>query len=304
MRVAIPIAAYEEGTTGEYVARAFRKLGHEATIVSQYQFFTDFRERSYDLYFCVDSGGPLNLVDEGNLTGGDWKRLCFWMIDYRRGKTMKNPNDLDTCRTIANHGGWIFQSQMEDTKDCWGNGIEFVSWLPLAADPQVWSDEPKQAKVYDVGFVGNVWDGVRAQALEAISSSGLRLGFPGHGAAKMESGADVLRKSKVGFNISSFYGDPVAFDVNMRFWETLSVGIPIVTNHVPSLKLIFGDDNLARFVWTYRSFGEIISVLRGAVSDSEFQSYGPDARRWILEFGTYELRISSALDTLRAQKRI
>jgi len=296
MKIAVPIAAYEPGTTGEYVARAFRQLGHQVDILSQWQFYTAFRERMYDLYFCVDSGGPLNLLSPETFDGS-WEKLAFWMIDYRRGKTLKNPNDRDTCELIARNGGWIFQSQFEDFVSCLD--LERVSWLPLAADPDVWSDQPVEEKIYDVGFVGNVWDGTRQQILNDIRRSGLKLGWPGHGAAYMEAGARVLRQSRIGFNVSSFWGEPIAYDVNMRVFETLSCGIPLVTNDVSSLQKLFGG---AAFVSGYQS-NQIVPFLRSCLDSANgFLETGPEARKWILEFGTYKLRMEQALATLMEKK--
>jgi hypothetical protein len=199
--------------------------------------------------------------------------------------------------------GWVFQAQYDDMLDCFASGIEHVSWLRLGADPDVWTDQPFVNKVFDVGFVGNVWDSARQTSLDMIRGAGMSLCFPGHGGAKMEAGAELLRKSKVGFNISSFFGQPEAFDVNMRVFEELSCGLPIVTNNVSSLTKIFGDP-LPKWIWTYDSLDQIVPRLRHATNSEEFQSYGKDARQWILNYGTYTLQMQSALETLRSQKMI
>jgi hypothetical protein len=296
MRIAVPVAAYEQGTTGEYVARALRQLGHDAEILGQWQFYDAFRNNEYDLYFCVDSGGPLNLF-EMSILQGQWKRLCFWLIDYRRGKTLKNPNDQATAKFINDMGGWVFQAQFEDFTECLRAGWR-CSWLPLAADPDVWNNEPPQEKVYDVGFVGNVWDGERMGALADIKSSGLRLCWQGHGAAYMEAGAHLLRSSWVGFNISSFFDSPLAYDVNMRVFETLSCGIPLVTNSTPSLDRIFGAQPFLR---TFTRRNQIVPLLKEGVRNREFVDAGQAAREWILSYGTYALRMEQALGTLHDQ---
>lgn len=297
MNIAVPIAAWEPGTTGEYVARAFRLLGHSAETISQYDFYTAFKADKYDLFFCVDSGGPLNLFEE-SIVSLPMHKVCFWMIDYRRGKTLKNPSDEQTCRLIDGLGGWIFQSQYEDFLDCMDKGMRNVSWLPLGADLDVWSNEPRVEKVYDVGFVGNVWDNARHSLLEWMRSAyGSKLGFLGHGAARMEVGAQVLRSSKVGFNISSFYGEPIAYDVNMRVFETLACGVPLVTNKVPSLtKLGLLDPP---FVRTYDSIGDVHTVLRDALHDEAFLQSGDAAREWAVERGSYKLRTEMALAVVR-----
>jgi len=296
MKIAVPIAAYEEGTTGEYVARSIRRLGHVADILSQWDFYRAFENKEYDFYFCVDSGGPLNLFVDAIMTQ-DLRRVCFWMIDYRRGKDLKDPNDLRTCQLLQQMNGWIFQSQFEDFEDCLQNNITNCSWLPLAADQDVWSNEPVEAGDFSVGFAGNVWDGTRQRVLDAIRNRfGHRFGFFGHGSARMEEGAHLLRRAKIGFNISSFYSEPIAYDVNMRVFETLMTGTPLVTNYVPSLNKLGLMD--VPFVRVYRQEREIIPLIESCLHDEQFLISGPSAREWALRSATYDLRIKMAFETL------
>lgn len=299
MNIAVPIAAYEEGTTGEYVARALKHIGHEAKTLSQYEFYDAFKADAYDLYFCVDSGGPLNLF-ESSIAQLPMHKICFWMIDYRRGKTLKNPNDEKTCRLLDMMGGWTFQAQLEDVIDCMNVGIRNVSWLPLGADTDIWTNQPPAEKVYDIGFAGNVWDGTRHAVLEELGRRyGTRLGFHGHGAARMEVGAHLLRASRLGFNISSFYGEPIAYDVNMRVFETLACGIPLVTNWVPSLVNLGLHD--APFVRTYRNIPELYQVLEDALKDDTFLNSGDAAREYAERSGTYKLRMQMAILSVQSK---
>ena len=301
MKIAVPIAAYCEGTTGEYVARALRRLGHEAEILSQWSFYDSFGVGGHDFYFCVDSGGPLNLF-ESSIQDISMRNLVFWMIDYRRGKHLKDPNDFKTSKLVSDRGGIVYQAQYEDAVECAANNIK-GNWLPLAADPDVWSDTPQETKRYDVGFVGNVWDPAREEALASITRAGLACSFKGHGTAYMEAGAKLLRSSRVGFNISSFFyeGPSVNFDINMRVFETISCGAPIVTNWVPSLTRLFGDP-LPKFIRTYRDVGDISSVLVSALGDPEFVASGIEARQWILDNATYVHRVKEVLDEYESGK--
>lgn len=295
MKVAIPVAQYHQGNTSDYVKRALESLGHSAEIISPQVFSEAFYRDEYDLFFGVDSGEPFpftaKLLDHPNIS-----KLAFWFIDYRHNKNRanRNPNDESNAKLLSEKGATIFQAQFEDYQECKAIGIERVYWLPMAADLEIWSNLPLvKEKRYDVGFVGNVWDRGRAEALQLILNSGLRFGFLGHGKIWMERAAALLRESLLGFNISSFYGEPVAFDVNMRFFETLSCGLPIVTNEVPSLYRLF--DELPRFIKVYRSKSEIIPILKSALSDADFISSGEDARKWVTENGTYQSRMHEVL---------
>jgi len=301
MRIAVPVAAYHEGNTGEYVVRAFRGLGHTAEILSQWEFYSSLKKKGHDLYFCVDSGGALNLLDDAIGTA-DFSKVCFWFIDFRHNKNRKErqPTDLMNAAFLAAKGGWVFQSQYEDFLDCMTqHGIYRSSWLPLAADPEVWSATPVVSNaLYDVGFVGNVWDGERHRAIELLQQSGLQVAFAGPGVVWKESAAALLRSCKMGFNISSFFGEPYAYDINMRVFETLSCGIPLITNMVPSLNKLF--DGKA-FVATYEELDKLVSKIRYCLEDSQFLASGIQAREWVEAYATYRARMHDALEVLQIQ---
>lgn len=297
MKIGIPVAHFHPGNTAEYVHAALCELGHSADILTPAQFYSSLADPAFDLFFCVDSGEPLNLAD-ARIAQLPLTRVAFWFIDYRHNKdrATRNPPDRETAHVLHQRGGWVFQSQYEDAQECLREGLTRVHWLPLAADPGVWCDIPAAPKVFHAGFVGNVWDARRRQALELIlRAPGLRLGFAGHGKAWKEQGAALLRRSLVGFNISSFYGEPFAFDVNMRVFETLSCGVPLFTNHVPSLARIFPAQ--APFIRTYDSLDALLPKLKESLEDTTFLKSGPQAREFILQQATYTARMREVLKT-------
>ena len=296
MKVLVPVAAYGTGTTGEYVYRAFKQLGHDTTLGNQYDMYGALLNNTFDLIFCVDSGGPFNFFD-ATIQNCTFEKLAFWLIDYRHGKYLKNPNDFDTAKYISDRGGHIFQAQIEDSRHALDNGIFNCSWLPLAADPEVWNNEPTEDRIYDISFVGNIWDHARHTALESLKSAGLCVGFAGPGGAQMEAGAKILRQSKIGFNISSFFGDDIAYDVNMRFFETLSCGIPLITNEITGIDTVLNRD-VNKFVRTYRSLAECVDVVLQSIHDEQFLATGVLARDYIINNATYIHRVKDALLTL------
>lgn len=297
MKIAVAVAGFHEGNTAEYVLRAFRRLGHSAELLDAPQLYGALRQANFDLYFCVDSGEPFDFAAAA-LPPAVFSRLAFWLIDYRHNKhrSARRPTDFETARLLNDNGAWIFQAQLEDAEDCRKSGIDRVSWLPIGADAEIWSDQPQEARAFDVAFIGSVWDQGRADALSLIAASGLKLGFFGHRALWKENAARVIRGSALGFNINSFFGEPYAYDVNMRFFETLSCGVPLVTNDIPVLAQLL--PRPCPFVRTYRTLAEIVPTLRAALADRDFLASGPAARAWILQHGTYKLRMQSALDKI------
>jgi hypothetical protein len=304
MNIGIPVARYHTGNTGEYVQRALTALGHAATVLTIEEFFAALCGSQFDYFFCVDSSEPIPL-DAAAIAGRSLSRVGFWFIDYRHNKNRptRMPNDFANARLLEAAGGWIFQSQREDVEDCLACGLSRVSWLPLAADPEIWAPEPTVPKEFHIGFVGNVWDLQRKTALEIlIQAHGLRVGFLGHGAVWKDDAAALLRKSWIGFNISTFFGEPVAFDVNMRVFETLSCGLPLFTNQVPSLNELFPAD--VPFIRTYTSLETILPRLREVVQDPAFLAAGAAARLWILDHGTYEHRMRDVIGRIPQQSRV
>ena len=176
-------------------------------------------------------------------------------------------------------------------------GIQRCSWLPLAADPEIWCDEPRTLRTSDVGFVGNIWDLSRAKALELLlNNPKLKVAFRGHGSVWKEHAAQLLRTCKIGFNINSWFGESYAYDLNMRVFETLSCGVPLITNAVPALAKIFPAD--APFIRTYTSLDEIPPLVEQSLHDQAFLDSGSLGRKFILENATYELRLKPILDQI------
>lgn len=277
MRIQIPVAAYVIYNPATYVEKALKELGHDA-FITQGQVLED--DPTVDLFFCVDSGGPL-------VVGNSWAHKCaFWFIDSRRNcdPEVRIPDDDAQARKIFNAGGWVFQAQYEDTVRLKKKGVHSY-WLPLAADPDIWSNKPEEEKVYDVAFVGNCFDPIRHQVLEMLKDN-FNFHWPGIEGAIMEDGAKIYRQSKVGFNISSFYGQEWDYDINMRVLEIMSCNIPIVTNYVPSLERLGLANKLP--VVTYKSLDAIAPCIHYAL-----QQGGP--RHLILEEHTYKHRVLEAL---------
>lgn len=301
MNIGIPVGEFHRGNTSEYVVRALQQLGHTAEIIAPDQFFSELRSASRDLFFCIDSGKPVDLLHP-SIRDLSLEKVAYWFIDYRHHKDMREraPTDAQNALTLSTRRGWVFQSQQEDVQDCERRGILRTSWLPLAADPNIWKSEPVGDKVYDIAFVGNVWDRSRARALEQLlNCPGLRFGFKGHAGAWKEEGASLLRSSLIGFNISSWYGTPHAFDINMRVFETLSCGIPLLTNAVENLFTLFPAD--APFIRTFSSIDEVLPRVVHCLRDQSFLESGALARKFILENATYVKRMEQALLTLSQQ---
>jgi len=302
VRIALPVAHFHLGNPADFLKPAFERLGIEAEILNQPQFEASFSAGAHDYYFCVDSGKPLQLLKEP-FEQSDLSKVGYYFIDFRHNKENpgRSPNDWVTAKFLHDGGGALFLAQKQDADECSEEGLERVRWLPLAADPDVWKPDPRVERKYDIGFVGNVWDKARAQVLQALHQHpGVTTLFltpseqsPG---AWKEQAAAALAQCKIGFNINSFYGSKYDFDLNMRFFETLSCGLPLITNAVPTIQDLFGE--MPDFVRTYGGPQEILRCIEEALHDEEFLRSGKKGRDFILHNATYDLRAKEILGAL------
>jgi len=289
MKIAIPVAAYHVYNTAVYARRAFERLGHDTSVITQGEFYED--QPDVDLFFGVDSAGPLNFPDK------HLHKTTMWFIDSRHNNnpSRRQPDDDTNAMKIHSGGGWVFQAQKRDWARNVEQGMLRCCWLPLAADPQVWWQATKTIKQYDVGFGGNVWDGVRADVLRRISERFLLNQVTGSPAEL----AAAYAESRVGFNISSFYGSPVCYDINMRVFEIASCGLPLITNRLPEmLELGFIDEHNCL---TYGDIGQALRTIERVLgwTEGSRQAVGLRARSLILGGHTYVHRMEEALEVLQ-----
>jgi len=286
MKILIPVACLSPYTTAIYVERAFRRMGHEAQIITQAEFYADHPD--VDLFFGVDSAGGLDFPEK------HFPRVAMWFIDSRRNCTLRSPGDDEVAKKIADAGGWVFQAQKRDWTRClYAHDVVRGSWLPLGADVDIWKPYDL-AQEFDVGFCGNIWDEERRQMLDSIKQSGLTLN---HIVEMPEVAASELSRCRTGFNISSFFGSDIAFDVNMRVFEVLSCGLPLVTNALPELQevgLLHGHN-----CYTYHTQAEALLHLHTLVGAPKMQKeIGDRGRKLILDGHTYLHRMQEACSVL------
>jgi spore maturation protein CgeB len=147
-----------------------------------------------------------------------------------------------------------------------------------------------------VGFGGNVWCQERRDILDRIARKWKLESFTG----MPEVLSEMYARSRVGFNVSTFYGTDVAYDVNMRVFEVLACGIPLVTNHLPDLERlgIIPEFHCATYVNPDAAMSRIrLAIQRG---EQYRQEMGERARQLILDAHTYVHRMDEALGVLEA----
>lgn len=287
MRIYIPVACYHAYNTAVYVRRAFKAMGHDVEVITQAQYYEDLPDA--DLFFGVDSAGPLNFPEKHRA------KTAMWFIDSRHNcdPARRTPDDDTNAKDLAGGGGWVFQAQKQDWERNVSQGVFRGTWLPLAADPDVWKSMNMLESQYDIAFGGNVWDGHRQEILDTLA---MNYRFK-HAMGMPEELALAYNQSRVGFNIPSFWGTPICYDVNMRVFEVMACGIPLVTNKLPAQDEL----GMVPFVhyMAYSRLKEIRAVIGQLLGDEDLRRrIGTAARHLILEAHTYQHRMGEALSIL------
>jgi hypothetical protein len=290
MIIRIPVAHFVSYNTARYVRSALDWMGHDAKVIDQGVYYQDLPD--VDLFFAVDSGGPLNFPEKHRA------KTAMWFIDSRHNcdPTRRLPDDDTNAKTLADGGGWIFQAQKKDWQRNCQTGVERSTWLPLAADSSVWEcKDPHAPKIYDVGFGGNVWCDWRRAMLDRIRAKGW---VRGQWIGTPEELASGYCASRVGFNCSSFFGGPVAYDINMRAFEVMACGIPLVSNRLPEMEELGIHPDFHYL--PYDDADGAMSQIRLLLSRSEAHrlDMGVRNRSLILDGHTYIHRMRQALGIL------
>lgn len=156
-----------------------------------------------------------------------------WLIDNRLPHEAVNEDPA--ARELLARGVLVCHAQHDDCERVGGR------WLPLACSPSYLTPLPKHDEMrirentHDAGFCGFIHDMGRATLLTHLGA------FCKLNAQSGVFGADavtVYTSATCGVNIPSHYGQPYCTDLNMRVYEIMGCGVPLVTNALPALAAI------------------------------------------------------------------
>lgn len=240
------------------LADALTEIGAEAV-------FNNRDERTLGTWGLIVNGKPVS-----------------WLIDNRwpheAEKEDPAAKELLTC------GALVCCAQKRDAERVG------AMWLPLAATPEYLEDIPPRPRVYEASFVGYVRDGGRGHALSLVASRYVTLVEQG---VFGQSAVIAYREAKCGVNIPTHYGDPLAYDVNMRVFEIAATGIPLVTNCLPELEALGFINNQTCF--TYCNQNGVLGAIERAHHNPQA---GQAGRELVLARHTYVHRAKQVLEWL------
>ncbi|MCW8137397.1 MAG: glycosyltransferase [Planctomycetota bacterium] len=167
-----------------------------------------------------------------------------------------------------------------------------ASWLPLAADPNVFQPVTSPQD-FDIGFVGSVLPGLHEARRRLLARMLQRFDrvLVVRGAFR-EQAARELSRCRVVFNRS------LHEDVNMRVFESLAVGRPLLTDRLDQR---CGLEELARDgeqLITYEDATFEATAERLLADEDLAEQIASAGRARVLEAHTYEHRAAELLRTL------
>lgn len=254
----------------------------------------NYPDRHHPCYFLEDAltklGATASVIrDETTL--GCWGLLIngkrmVWLIDNR------HPHEAATedpaAAELLKRGVLVTCAQKPDAERVDGK------WLPLAVTPGYRLPDKPVEKLYDVAFVGYVRDAGRQSVLAHVARH-FKLNV--HQGVFGDDAVSAYWSAKVGLNVPTGYGQADAYDsANMRCFEILATGTPLVTPYEPYL------DELGITPYShcmaYHSADEVIDFIHYLIQKDD-ETWGEAGVRVIAKRHTYEHRAKQVLEWLK-----
>lgn len=304
MRVAVTYALHSQGCGPVYSIEAFTRLGHDVTKMNVDEFVASNPD-DYDWFFCQDSGEG---IDFRRVTEAHLKKTTMWYWDSAWNHRQRNPGDDEMAAHVSENGGWVFHTWQSDLVRCSRRvRIDRQSLLPVAGDPYLWPDEPREDKQYDLSMVGNCYDPGRGNAIN-YARDHCSLYWPGPNSNFFQDAASIYRSSWAVLHIPTFWRLPhdvtgervdLMQGATMRHYEALCCGAPLVTTRKSDFDELGFRESVHYFVW--EELDQMPEAARRAKETAQMggAEYAQSLRQFILDHHTYEHRIEDALVTIR-----
>lgn len=209
---------------------------------------------------------------------------AYWAIDTHLG--------FEARLTKARSFDRVYCAQKSGAERMRGEGVP-AEWLPLACSPEhhpaLWERPLATSPVFDIAFVGHLQapaDMLRVDFLDAVFRAFPRFRFE-FGVFHQEMAA-VYHRARIGLNHS------VRGDLNMRFFELASIGVPQLCEEMEGLADLgfrAGEHYLA-----YAGADEAIAQLQAALKDgADLRAMAARAHAHVRAHHTYEHRVKVLL---------
>ncbi|MEX1028259.1 MAG: glycosyltransferase [Candidatus Paceibacterota bacterium] len=260
-------------TTGFYCRRALSRLADvEHLLPSE---LSEVPESLFNLFVFVDDGLDYPIPEH-------LRPRAAWAIDTH----------ISFARCISRFGDadWLYAAQKMGASEMQASLGREVTWLPLACDPERHRPISREAEQFDFAFVGHEIGHRRIDMLNRLRAS-----FPNHwvGQAYHTEMARRYSQCRVAFNCS------VGGDVNMRLFEAVACGKPLVTDAIGNngLEELFDLDAHLR---CYSDPDSLVAEMERLLSDEPLRRrQAESARQHVVNCHTYTHRMQRILELAR-----
>lgn len=234
-------------STGVHILNGFRQLGYEVFHVLPERIMGVLPGEA-DLFVKVDDGLRHPIQWNADLHPSHYYCIDTHIETDWRLKLAKD-GEFDTVSVVHKQGlslPWHTEAY----------------WLPVGCDPEVNYVGQKEKK-YDVCFIGNFHSQFAQKRLDAVDV--LFKNFPNffHGHRTFKEMAEKFAQSKIVFNHS------LNNDINMRFFEGMSSGSCLVTDHIDEIAEL-GLKNGVHY-HAYRNMEEMVDLVRFLLDNDDIR---------------------------------
>lgn len=262
-------------STGVYIVRAFRQLGHHVVHVLPENIMEV--NGGYDLYVKVDDG----------MKQTQWNPALHPSYYYCIDTHIETDWRIKLARDGMFDTVSYVHSQGQSVE--WGRKDPF--WLPVGCDPLIHFNG-LQKKEYDGCFIGNFHNGLAGPRIEMLDT--FFKACPGpifFGNRTFREMTDKYAKSRLVFNRS------INGDMNMRAYEAMCSGSCLVTDRVPDLDKLGFIDGV--HYAGYSSKEELESIVKDLLANEEKrESIARQGRAESVKSHTYAIRMGEILKRL------
>jgi len=283
-------------TVGSYVLKELSKqpeinLSGHARIPEDTGMWEEQCGLNVDLIIVIDDGFSHFKLHHHKGKFPKKTKTCIWLSDLHQQSWAAWR--LQMIREFKyDHVFYAQKNFRKQVEDCVYEFGKSCSWLPHAADPEIFKPMPQIEKKYDIGYVGYLNE-KRIKVAKVLEEL---VRFKHFSSIWAWSAARAINECKVGFNMSVEPTD----NCNMRFFETMSCGIPLLTNYDPDngMEEILGT-NIEDKVLIYRNEAELKEKVVRLIASSELRRVLAErARNHFLAFHTYRNRTNTILGTM------
>lgn len=221
---------------------------------------------------------------EGLVVNG---RPVVWFLDNRIPGN-RQWQDPIARNLLATGDAMVLHCQLSDRDRVGGK------WLPIATTPRFSAPPHPLEKTHDIAFVGFLKDAQRKAVVQNLTRH-----YHAHVTSHQfyEDAAAVYHHAKIGVNVPALYGTGYDTDVNMREFEIMASGTPLVTNDNLALNRLGIKDSVNCL--TYRNERELHRAIDLLLGDAALRNeISKNAVALIERRHRYRHRAETLLDLL------